>query len=132
MTAVTLLGKFSDPKLVKFLATGLLNTAFGYAVYAGLLFLTVPYLAALFVATIAGVIFNYFSFGRIVFNGHGGWRIFGKFVAAYVLIYGVNAAVLSGLTNHFLLNPYLGQAICMPLGVLLSWILMNHWVYKND
>jgi putative flippase GtrA len=132
MNAPTLLGKFADPKIIKFLGAGLLNTAFGYAVYAGLLFFNAPYLAALFFATIAGVIFNYFSFGRMVFDGHGSWLVFGKFVAAYALIYGVNAALLSVLTDHFLLNPYLGQAICIPLSVLLSWILMNHWVYKND
>jgi putative flippase GtrA len=131
MNTSALLGKFSDPKLAKFLGTGLLNTAFGYAAYAGLLFFDVPYLAALFAATIAGIVFNYFSFGRIVFDGHGSWLVFGRFVAAYALIYGVNAALLSGLTDYFFLNPYLGQAICMPLGVLLSWVLMHHWVYKK-
>ncbi len=132
MSALTVLGKFADPKIIKFLGAGLLNTAFGYTVYAGLLFFNTPYLVALFFATVAGVIFNYFSFGRMVFDGNGGWLVFGKFVAAYALIYGVNAALLSGLTNYFLLNPYLGQAICIPLSVVLSWILMNHWVYKND
>jgi putative flippase GtrA len=131
MSSSTLLGKFSDPKIIKFLGAGLLNTVFGYAVYAALLFLNAPYLAALFVATIAGVIFNYFSFGRMVFNGRGGWLVFGKFVAAYALIYGLNAVLLSGLTNYFLLNPYLGQVICIPLSVMLSWLLMNHWVYKK-
>jgi putative flippase GtrA len=125
------LRKFSDPKIIKFLCVGLLNTVFGYAVYAGLLFLKVPYLAALFVATIAGVIFNYYSFGRMVFNGQGDWLVFGKFVTAYALIYTVNAALLNGLTKGLLINPYLGQVICIPLSVVLSWILMNHWVYKK-
>jgi putative flippase GtrA len=125
------IGRFFDPKIFKFVSAGMLNTAFGYTVYAGLLFFKVSYLVALFVATIAGVMFNYFSFGRIVFNGYGGAVVFGKFVVAYVLIYGVNAALLSILTNYFLLSPYIGQAICIPFGVVLSWILMNHWVYKK-
>lgn len=122
----------SDPKIIKFLSAGVLNTVFGYSVYAGLLFIKAPYLIALFVATVAGVIFNYFSFGRMVFHGHGGWFVFGKFVIAYAIIYGVNAALLRVLTRDFLVSPYLGQMICIPLSVFLSWVLMNYWVYKKD
>jgi len=121
-----------DPRIIKFLSVGVLNTLFGYAVYAALLFLGVPYLTALFLATVVGVIFNYFSFGRMVFYEPGGWFVFGKFVLAYALVYIVNATLLSFLTKDFLFSPYLGQIICIPLSVLLSWLLMNHWVYKKD
>lgn len=126
------LERFADPKIIKFLGIGAVNTVFGYSVYAALLFIKVPYLIALFVATIAGVVFNYFSFGRMIFNSRGGWPDFGKFVIAYVLIYTINAVLLSILKAHFLLNPYVGQVICVPISVLLSWLLMNYWVYKND
>ena len=126
------LGRFADPKIRKFLSAGILYTVFGYSVYAVLLFIKTPYLFALFVATVTGIIFNYFSFGRLVFHGHDGWFVFGKFVIAYALIYGVNAALLRVFTIDFLLSPYLGQVICIPIGVLLSWFLMNYWVYKND
>lgn len=122
----------SDPRIIKFLSVGVLNTVFGYAVYAILIFVNVPYLTALFVATVAGVIFNYFSFGRMVFHGHGGWFIFGKFVTAYGVVYLVNAALLRALTKDFFFSPYVGQVICIPLSVLLSWLLMNYWVYKKD
>ena len=125
------LGRFFSLKIAKFLGAGVLNTVFGYSVYAVLLFIKVPYLVALFVATIAGVVFNYFSFGRMVFDGHGGWFVFGKFVIAYALIYGVNAVLLKTLTSDFLLSPYVGQLICIPLSILLSWVLMNYWVYKK-
>lgn len=126
------LERFADPKIIKFLSAGVINTVFGYSVYAALLFIKAPYLIALFVATVAGVVFNYFSFGRMVFNDHGGWSVFGKFVIAYALIYGANAVLLRILMVDFLLNPYLGQIICIPISVLLSWLLMNYWVYKND
>jgi putative flippase GtrA len=126
------LGRFADLKIIKFLSAGVLNTIFGYTVYAALLFFNVQYLVALFVATVAGVIFNYFSFGRMVFNGHSGWLVFLRFVISYALIYAVNVALLRILTEYFLLNPYLGQVICIPISILLSWLLMNYWVYKND
>lgn len=122
----------SDPRIIKFLSVGVLNTVFGYAVYAILIFVNVPYLTALFVATVGGVIFNYFSFGRMVFHGHGGWFVFGKFVIAYGVVYVANAALLRALTKDFLFSPYVGQVICIPLSVFLSWLLMNYWVYKKD
>ena len=122
---------FFDQRILKFLGTGILNTLFGYSVYAALLFIEIPYLIALFLATVAGVIFNYMSFGRMVFDNHGNWFVFGKFVVAYTLIYGVNAALLYLFTVNFFLSPYLGQLICLPISVLLSWLLMNYWVYKK-
>jgi putative flippase GtrA len=124
--------KYLNSKLIKFLVAGVLNTVFGYAVYAGLLYIETPYLIALLIATVAGVIFNYFTFGRMVFQGSSSWLAFGKFVIAYAIIYGANAIFLQTLTKNFLLSPYLGQMICIPLSVFLSWLLMNYWVYKKD
>lgn len=124
-------GMFTDSKIVRFLSVGVLNTVFGYAVYAALLFINTPYLVALFMSTVAGVVFNYFSFGHMVFQGRDGWFAFGKFVIAYTLIYGVNAVLLRALTNNFYTDPYLGQVICLPISVILSWLFMNYWVYKK-
>jgi hypothetical protein len=68
----------------------------------------------------------------MVFHGDGNWFVFGKFVLAYVLIYAVNATLLRVFTIDFLLSPYIGQIMCIPIGVLMSWLLMNYWVYKNE
>lgn len=118
-------------RMLKFLAVGLLNTAFGYGIYAALVFIELPYLIALLLATVAGVVFNYFSIGRMVFRARGGWWLFAKFVAAYVIVYIVNAALLSVATRLFHFDPYLGQIACIPPNVATGWILMNYWVYKN-
>ena len=126
------LRRLANPKIIKFLSVGVINTVFGYSIYALLLFIKTPYLIALFVATIAGVVFNYFSFGRMVFKGVGGWFVFRKFVVGYALIYGANAFLLGALTRNFHVNLYIGQIICIPISVLLSWLLMNYWIYKND
>jgi putative flippase GtrA len=118
--------------IAKFLFVGLVNTIVGYATYGSLILLKVPYLAALLLATIAGVIFNYFSVGRLVFRSRGGLIIFGKFIAAYGVVYCINATALEISIKHFQIDPYSGQALCVPLSVLISWLLMNYWVYKND
>lgn len=123
---------FFSQTIAKFLGVGLLNTVVGYAIYAFLILLDVPYLAALLMATVTGVTFNYFSIGRLVFKSRGGLIVFSKFIAAYGVVYLVNAAGLELSIQHLRLNPYLGQALCVPPSVLLSWLLMNYWVYKND
>jgi len=118
--------------IARFIGVGLLNTAVGYGIYAILILLTVPYLAALLMATVMGVIFNYFSIGRLVFKSRGGRIVFVKFIAAYGVVYAINAASLDVLIKHFQFNPYIGQALCVPLSVIISWLLMNNWVYKKD
>jgi len=123
---------FFSQALTKFLGVGLLNTIVGYAIYALLILLNVQYLAALLIATIAGVTFNYFSIGKMVFKSKGGIHVLAKFVSAYGVVYVVNAGVLALLIRYFLLSPYVGQVLCVPLSVILSWLLMNYWVYKND
>ena len=124
-------GFFNQP-IAKFLGVGVLNTVVGYAIYAILILANVPYLAALLLATVAGVTFNFFSIGRLVFKSNGGLVIFGKFIAAYGVVYVVNAVGLEIAIMHFQIGPYLGQALCVPTSVILSWLLMNFWVYKND
>lgn len=126
------LAKLFKLKIIKFLGAGALNTLFGYCFYAALLFIDVSYLLALFFATVAGIIFNYFSFGKIVFSGLRSWTVFVRFIAAYVMIYAVNAALLKILTQYYYFDPYTGQILCIPIGIVLSWVLMNYWVYKND
>jgi putative flippase GtrA len=124
-------GFFSQP-IAKFLGVGLLNTVVGYAIYAILILLNVSYLAALLMATIAGVTFNYFSIGRLVFKSRGGLHVLARFITVYGLVYVVNATGLAVLIKHLQVGPYIGQALCVPLSVVLSWLLMNYWVYKND
>lgn len=119
-------------KLARFFGVGVLNTAFGYALYAVLVLCHLQYLAALLLSTIGGVIFNYFSMGRLVFRHAGGRLIFAKFVAVYAIVYAVNAILLRTLVGEFGLGPIVSQLLCMVPSILTSWLLMNYWVFKND
>lgn len=119
-----------DRKFPRFLAAGLLNTLFGYSIYAVLVLAGLPYLIALLLATVAGVVFNYFSFGRMVFKAGGG-STFARFLVSYAVVYGVNSLLLKTMTSDWAWNPYLAQAVCTPVSILLSWTLMNRWVYRS-
>lgn len=131
MNSSDIFGGLRNQRIVKFFGVGALNTLFGYGVYAGLVFINLPYLIALLIATLAGVIFNYFSFGRMVFKARGGWLVFGKFIVAYAVVYVINAALLSILTEGNYFNAYLAQGVCIVPSVAMSWFLMNYWVYKG-
>lgn len=131
MNSRTALGGWRNQRVVKFIGVGVLNTLFGYGIYAGFVFVGLPYLIALFVATIMGVIFNYFSFGRMVFQARVGWIVFGKFIIAYAIVYSINAGLLSLLTEGEFLNAYLAQGVCIFPSVAISWLLMNFWVYRS-
>lgn len=128
----TIIKKLSNHRVVKFLCVGLLNTAFGYSVYAALVYVGIHYSLALLIATILGVIFNYFSFGRILFQGRGGLIVFGKFVTAYGTVYFFNAFILELFTSNLQLSPYVAQVICIFPTIFLNWLLVNYWVYKRS
>ena len=117
--------------IIKYIGVGFINTVFGYGIYAALLFIKFPYLVALFLATIAGIVFNYFSFGRIVFNAKHGWFVFGKFLISYLVVYVVNSLLLSRLNGLYFFNAYSAQLLCIFPSMIISWLLMKFWVYRN-
>ena len=123
--------KAVNSKFIKFIGVGVLNTAFGYSVYAALLWLNLSFLVALCIATLVGIAFNYFSIGRIVFYNHGDCSAIYRFVAAYALISIVNVVALYILVLYFSIDPYLSQLICISINVLMGWVLMNLWVFKK-
>lgn len=121
---------FAQFKIIRFILAGLLNTFVGYLLYAFLVFNDLHIFFALSISTAIGILFNYFSFGHFVFGSNKNSRVFVRFIISYIFIYVVNTVSLDVLVNHLHLNPYVGQLLYLPFGVVLSWTLMNYWVYK--
>jgi len=116
----------------RFILTGILNTIFGYGVFIAFLYFGLQYKIALLLSTTIGVMFNYFSFARLTFSAKINWISFARFVVAYVIIYLVNLEVLIWLMDFAKIGPYLGQLICLPINILISWMILNKWVHKRD
>ena len=55
-------------QFVKFLLVGALNTLFGYSVFAGLVYAGIAPMPALLLTYVVGVLFNFVTTGRLVFN----------------------------------------------------------------
>lgn len=115
---------------IRYLLVGLINTAFGYAVFALLVFVGLHYALALFLATIAGVLFNFQTFGRFVF-GQPHWRLIWKFFAVYGVLYGVNVFCIF-LLMMYIHNVYIANAITLVFIAGLGFVLNRRFVYEKN
>lgn len=116
-------------ELIRFLFVGGLNALFGYAVFALGLFLGLPPAAALLVATILGVLFNFMTTGRLVF-GMSSRRLLPRFCLVYAVVYLANTAALNGLVRAGL-SPFLAQAGLVPVSALGTFVLMKAFVFSE-
>ena len=114
---------------MRFLATGVLNAAFGYGLYAIFVLLGVPYLLALALATAIGICFNFVTFGRLAFRATLTAAIFARVLAGYGLSLAFNMGLLWLLRQQAGLDPYTAQLICVPPTVALTYLILNRWVY---
>ncbi|WP_201838710.1 GtrA family protein [Microvirga zambiensis] len=113
-----------------FLVAGLLNTAVGYSIYALLIMLSLIPELALLVATGLGLIFNFYSTGKIAFAG-ATKRYFLRFVAVYGAVYLLNASTLRILIMNGL-DPLLSQVMLLPMNVILTFIALRAYVFQEN
>lgn len=126
----------SSPKSVpgyklflRFLIVGVLNTVFGYLCFV-LIYLTgLHYSLAILFAHILGVLFNFKSIGRLVFQSKNN-RLILRFTGVYIMVY---LASVSGITffKYQGLNPLQGSLITLLPTAVLSFILNKKLVFQN-
>lgn len=110
-------------RLLRFVAVGVVNTGFGYVVYAVLIVLGMTAQPALALAFVIGILWNYMTHARLVFGTRGILRLL-PYAAAYGLIYAVNAFALDRALDAGL-SPLLAQALLVLPMALLSFILIS-------
>ena len=121
-------------RFLRFLAVGVVNTGFGYGVYAGLILLGLTPQPALAIAFAIGILWNYMTHARLVFGTSGIARIL-PYAGAYALIYGINAFAL-GRALATGLSPLAAQALLvLPMAllafVLISAVLTGHLPFQH-
>jgi putative flippase GtrA len=115
-------------QLVRFVLIGVLNTAFGFAIYAIATFGGLSPALALACSLVCGVVFNFFTTGRLVF-GRRAASTFPKFVAAYIAVYVVNLVLLSWIISLGF-DQLVAQAIALPPTVAFTFVLMKFAVFR--
>jgi putative flippase GtrA len=116
-----------DRRFARFLAVGVLNTVFGYTVYALLLFAGLHYATALLLATVVGVLFNFRSTGRLVFGNRDDSRLW-RFMGVYLFCYLLNIGCLR-LLDTAGLGPYVAQGVLLPPLTVAAFALNHLFVF---
>lgn len=116
-------------RLASFVAVGLLNTGFGYGVFAATDLATGSPRLAVVAANTLGVLFNYLTTGRLVFANRG-LRALVPFVLGYGVVLGVNLVVVEALLRCGV-AVLVAQAIAMPWLVLLSYAINRLVVFRS-
>lgn len=114
-------------QFLRFLFVGGVNTLFGYAVFALFIFLGLHYSVAIFLATVIGVLFNFFTYGRFVFFDRR-FRLIVRFVLVYVVYYLVYVTGLAALTRWGLNEYAAGALLALPVA-LVAFTLNKKFVF---
>ncbi len=115
-------------RILRFLAVGLLNTGFGYLCYAAIVLTGAPLWLAVSAATAAGILFNFMSYGQLVF-GTTSRLLLPRFLGLYAALGVLNFTLLHFL-SHVGLGPLAAQAGLLPLLALLSYSGMRNLVFS--
>jgi putative flippase GtrA len=116
-------------RFIKFLFIGVINTVFGYSIYAILLWIKLHYTLALMIATIMGILFNFKTTGIFVFQNNKN-RLLYRFILTYSSAYLVNILILK-FFKSLDINLFIVQAILVLPMALVSFLLNKHFVFKN-
>ena len=120
-----------DNHFIRFILVGILNTMVGYGLFALFIYLGLHYSLSVLFSTILGVLFNFKSIGRLVFNTSDNERIY-HFIGVYMLLYLLNVSGLWGLSFIGMENMYIAGAILLVPLAIISFILNKNFVFNQE
>jgi putative flippase GtrA len=116
-------------QIIRFIATGLVNSGFGYLCYSILVLSDSPRWLAVVGSTAMGILFNFFSYGTAVF-GDTSISILPRFVGFYFLLGLINLFLLK-ILDVLKLGPFVSQALLLPILALLAYFGMRSFVFPH-
>ena len=118
-------------EFLRFSVAGGANMVFGFVAYAALILAGLAVPLALLVATIAGVFFNFFTFGGYTFRKLEARRL-PKFLVAYGFIYVLNLALLDGVRHFTGLGPITAQLVALVVVAPTVYFVLRARVFHED
>ncbi|MEO8141352.1 MAG: GtrA family protein [Sphingomicrobium sp.] len=113
-------------RLWRYYQAGIVNTAFGYGLYAAFVALGLNMYVAQIVAHLLGVMFNYVTYSRHAF--HDSTVSKGRFIASYAVNYLLGLAALWG-ASQFIASPYLAGFVAVVIVSAINYLILRHWVF---
>ena len=131
------LKRYFEPQFIRFVLVAMLNTAFGLLVnylflfiFEHLLKLNHAYVVSNFIATIVSILFNFKTYGILVFKNKDNKLIL-RFLVVTTFTYLLNIGGIALLEHLGSCNNYLNLTImAVPVG-LLNYVLNSVFVYKK-
>ncbi|OIZ95164.1 hypothetical protein A1D18_03450 [Candidatus Rickettsiella isopodorum] len=108
-------------QFITFLFVGAINTIFGYSVFAFFIFFQIRYYLAFLFSGLLGVMFNFITTGRIVFENKD-FGLFYKFILISTILYFLHI-ILVKMFNIYINNFYISGLITMALTTFISFYL---------
>ncbi len=120
---------------IRFLLVGVLNTLFGYLLYASLILIGLKYLLAFSISYVAGVLFNFQTIGKLVFKNKNNKLLF-RFVGVYVVLYLLNAEGLRiadalNVNIEYKTKMLIASAILVLPMAMVSFVLNKLFVFRG-
>jgi putative flippase GtrA len=106
---------------------GLLNTAFGYGLYALLVYFGLNLYVAQIVGQIIGAGFNYLTYRGLVFRGSR--SSLRAYVGAYAFNYLMGLTFLA-LAHHFIPSPYLAGFVAVVAVAGINYLVLRRFVFR--
>jgi len=116
-----------DPRFIKFILVGILNTLFGLAAYASLIAMGLPVWTSLIGGNVAGILFNFVTTGHFVFANMLLARL-PRFIGAYFGLYALNYLLIQLLLS-FRMSAIGAQVLLTPLMAIGSFYVMSRYVF---
>ena len=116
-------------QIVRFLLVGALNSSIGYAIYACLLRVGLPYAAASLGALVLGILVSFRTQGALVF-GNRDYRLIFRFAACWGAIFVLNTLFIGWLIGRGL-GPYFAGAIALVPIATFSYLTQKFVVFKT-
>lgn len=115
-------------QLILYILVGMLNTLFGYSVYAICIYIGIHYTLAALISTCCGVLFNFKTTGSIVFNNFNN-RLLPKFLGTYAFLYCMNIMIIK-LLQPFT-NNYVAGFVAVIFSAAIGFIINKYLVFKE-
>lgn len=126
----TKLGSAFQSRPLRFFLVGILNSFFGFLVYCVVVLISAEVWLALLSGICAGLVFNFFTTGGIVFRDTSIRRL-PRFIAFYLGIYALNYALINML-SIWLDSAILSQALLTPFIAIFSYFFMAHFIFNDS
>ena len=117
----------SIQRLWRYYQAGIVNTAFGYGLYAVFIALGLNMYLAQIVAHLLGMTFNYFTYSRHAFHDSDVSK--GRFIFSYAVNNLLGLAAL-WVASRFIVSPYLAGFAAVVVVSLSNYLILKNWVFS--